>query len=196
MKEQIMNVRFLYDFTDSKRSSRAMIEYGGKTESIDKGALLDSLEKDIAEKNFIVGNQMTRDDVGDFIYYHFFYYDGQMSRKLQLQVPKTDTTSIQRVDRIRKKLEKIEEEPKLSGKLKVFGERAVAILAAGVILTTVTLAGTVLFVDAWEKESRAHDEYIQSQIPQALKDEWARQERENQIPQDEIVFEDSGRTLH
>lgn len=91
MKERMMTVDF---------DAKASITFHGKNALLSKEYVLFSLEHQIASKGFIVGDQITRQDVGDFIYYHFLYFDGKVSRKIQIKIPKNDQSSIRSVDLI------------------------------------------------------------------------------------------------
>lgn len=95
---QVMNVEFLKDET-------VKIEYNGKTNSDSKENLLKSFREDIFKKGYIVGNNIERQDVGDFIYYQFYYFDGTSSRKIRFQIPKNDLGSIHFIDQIISEIE-------------------------------------------------------------------------------------------
>ncbi len=96
---QIMNVEFLNNGTVN-------IEYRGKKSSEAKQDLLHSFYYGIFKKNYIVENNIDRQDVGDFIYYQFYYFDGSNSRNIWFQIPKTDLDSIRYIDQILSSIEK------------------------------------------------------------------------------------------
>lgn len=99
---QIMNVEFLND--DSVN-----IEYSGKTNHDTKDHFLTSFHDDIYKKGYIVGNDIHRQDVGDFIYYQFYYFDGVNSRNIWFQILKTDLNSIRYIDKILSEIEEAKE---------------------------------------------------------------------------------------
>lgn len=95
---QIMNVEFL-------NGEDIKIEYNGKTSTDSKKKVLESFRNDIFKKDYIVGNNIERQDVGDFIYYQFYYFDGTSSRKIRFQIPKTDLNSVHFVDQVLSEIE-------------------------------------------------------------------------------------------
>lgn len=97
MKDRSMNVRF--------EEENAVIDFLGKQKVDTKENILFSLEQEIAFKNFIMENEISRQDIGDFIYYQFIYFDGKISRNVKIQVPKKDTNTIHTIDTIRMKLQ-------------------------------------------------------------------------------------------
>lgn len=191
-----MNVRFLHDPSDRNRDKRAVIEFGGKAEGIDKERVLSSLETEIIPNGFVVNGQITQQNVGDFNYYQFFYFDGVNSRNMQLQIPRADSESNRRVERMRLQLEReaIKKAKAPYQKLKVFGEKALAVIAAGVVLSTIVIGGTVILLKADQKEWEAHNDYIQSIIPEEMKEYLAQQEKDAN-KEVEILFEETPKAL-
>ncbi|MCI9234057.1 MAG: hypothetical protein HFH08_05660 [Bacilli bacterium] len=102
--KQVMNVEFLAD-------DMVNIEYGGKKNSIEKKQLLNSFYDDIFKKGYIVGNDIHRQDVGEFIYYQFYYFDGTNSQNVWFQVPKEDLSSIHFIDQVISEIEKEQQLP-------------------------------------------------------------------------------------
>lgn len=96
-----MNVRFLED-------ENAEIEFRGKRETALKEILLYSLQHEIGNKGFIVNNEISKQDVGEFMYYQFYYFDQVHSRNICFQIPKKDMVSIYSMDQIRADLSKQE----------------------------------------------------------------------------------------
>lgn len=84
--------------------SEVSVSFHGQNALVSKEYLLFSLEQQIALKGFIVNDQLSREDVGDFIYYQFLYFDGYVSRKVQIKVPKGDSESVRSMDLIRLRL--------------------------------------------------------------------------------------------
>lgn len=101
----MMEVKFLEE--------EVVIESSGKKKTESKENLLSSLEHDIASKGFIVNNQIIRQDIGDYIYYRFFYFDGILSKNIQMQIAKTDSSSIIIMDRLCIALEMKRAKPEL-----------------------------------------------------------------------------------
>lgn len=93
-----MNVEFLND-------DGVNIEYGGKKNSEKKDKILNSFRDEIYKKGYVVGNDIHRQDVGDFIYYQFYYFDGTNSRNIWFQIPKTDLESVRYIDKIISEIE-------------------------------------------------------------------------------------------
>lgn len=82
-----------------------IIKFAGKKIIDSKEKILFSLENEIAKKGFIVNNTILRQDIGDYIYYQFFYFDRITSRDVKISIPKKDSRSIQTVDTIKRELE-------------------------------------------------------------------------------------------
>lgn len=97
MKDQIMNIRFLED-------DNVEIEFRGKKEMTLKDILLYSLQHEIVNRGFVVNNEISKQDVGEFIYYQFYYFDQFHSRNIRFQIPKNDIASIYSMDQIRSNL--------------------------------------------------------------------------------------------
>ncbi len=99
---QVMNIEFLEDKT-------VTIEYNGKSNKDSKENILNSFRDDIFKKGYIVRNNIERQDVGDFIYYQFFYFDGVSSRKVRFQIPKMDLNSVHFIDQVISEIEEKKE---------------------------------------------------------------------------------------
>ncbi len=101
MKDRSMQVRFKEDSVS--------ITFAGKEQKDTKEHILFSLEEEIALKGFIVNNDISRENIGDFIYYQFIYFDGNTSRNIKVQVPKKDFEVVSAIDKIKSNLDKKEE---------------------------------------------------------------------------------------
>lgn len=98
MKDRSMQVEF--------QENEVSITFAGKQQTDTKEHILFSLEEEIASKGFIVNRNISRENIGDFIYYQFIYFDGKTSRNVKIQVPKKDSETIYAIDKIRTNLDK------------------------------------------------------------------------------------------
>lgn len=101
MKDRSMQVRFKEDSVS--------ITFAGKEQTDTKEHILFSLEEEIALKGFVVNSDISRENIGDFIYYQFIYFDGKTSRNIKIQVPKKDFEVVSAIDKIKSNLDKKEE---------------------------------------------------------------------------------------
>lgn len=105
MKESVMNVEF-------KDNNQVSISFGEKNQVSKKDEFIQSFQKDIVAKGYVVGNDIHRQDVGEFVYYQFYYFDGTTSRNIWFQIPKTDLPPIRVMDQIIFDFEKEKENAK------------------------------------------------------------------------------------
>lgn len=171
-----MNIRFSED-------SSAMARFDKKNKSFEKKEILESIEQEMIPKGLIVNAEIQKQLMGDYIFYQFLYYDGKTSRDIVIQIPRTDMTSIQRMEQICNSI--LQKQPNIKkSHIGYLNKNALKKIVAGFVIVATTIGGAVIFLQQSEKETVAREEYVQSQIPSELK------ERMYQMEQEEIIFDE------
>lgn len=86
---QLMIVKFLEnDMVEISFASKKILE--------SKENIFTSL-KTMIENNYVMGS-IQKQNIGEIVYYQFYYFDGTISRSICISIPRTDTNSIQKIE--------------------------------------------------------------------------------------------------